>query len=74
MSVAKSEKVGFVERVKRYFRGMSNEMKKVHWPNRKELFIYTAVVIVAVAFVGLIIWLIDVGISTLINFVLNLGA
>jgi len=63
MSVAKTEKVGFVDRVKKLYRGVSNEMKKVHWPNRKELTAYTAIVLVSVFIVGFAIWIVDSGVS-----------
>ena len=45
MAVAKSEKPGFIERTKRYFRNMVQEMKKVVWPGKRDLAVYTAVVI-----------------------------
>lgn len=73
MSVAKGEKVGLVARAKKLFRGVFTEMKKVHWPNRRELLVYTAVVIISVAVVALIIWLVDLGIGAVINQLLDLG-
>ena len=44
-----------------------NELKKVHWPDRKQLVAYTGVVLVAVTIVGLIIWVFDQGLSFLIT-------
>lgn len=73
MSVAKGEKSGLVARTKKLFRGMHNEMKKVHWPNRREMIAYTVVVIFSVAVVALLIWLMDLGIGAIINKLLNLG-
>lgn len=45
-----------VEGVKRFFRNVSAELKKVNWPNRKELTTYTIVVIITVLVFSLIIF------------------
>jgi len=71
MSVAKTEKVGFVDRVKKLYRGVTNEMKKVHWPNRKELTAYTAIVLVSVFIVALAIWLIDSGLGFIMGLLMQ---
>ena len=71
MSVAKSEKVGFFGGLKRWFRSVCGELKKVHWPTKKEIVVYTIVVIVAVVLVGAGIWIADLGISYLMQFVLQ---
>ncbi|NLY75874.1 MAG: preprotein translocase subunit SecE [Firmicutes bacterium] len=42
---------------------MTAELKKVSWPNRKELTTYTAVVILTVVVVAFIIWVWDVGLT-----------
>ncbi|MFY9175619.1 MAG: preprotein translocase subunit SecE [Peptococcia bacterium] len=73
MSVAKSEKAGLLARIRKTFRGMHNEMKKVHWPNRREMTTLTVVVIFSVAIVALIIWLVDLGIGAIVNKVFGLG-
>lgn len=45
--------------VKKFFRNVVAELKKVNWPNRKELSTYTVVVIVTVLVVSLVIFLWD---------------
>lgn len=67
MSVVKSEKVRFSDRVKKLYRGVAQEMKKVHWPSRKELISYTLVVLSSVVIVGVAIWIIDSGVSVLME-------
>lgn len=47
----------------RFFRNVTAELKKVSWPNRKELTTYTAVVILTVVVVAFIIWVWDVGLT-----------
>lgn len=64
----KKDRVNHLEQVQKFLRGALNELKKVHWPNRREIIIYTTVVIVAVVAVGVLIWLFD----TLLSFILNL--
>ncbi len=55
------------ENVKGYFISVYNELKKVHWPDRRQMIAYTGVVLFAVALVALIIWLFDTGLSYLLE-------
>ena len=59
------KKPGFMQRVKRYSRASLNELKKVHWPNKKELVTYTGVVLASVVVVAAMIGLVDGGIGLL---------
>lgn len=60
-------KQGFVEKVKKYFREMKSELKKVVWPSRKQVLNNTGVVIVMVAICGLFIGGFDVILTNVIN-------
>ncbi|MFA6808011.1 MAG: preprotein translocase subunit SecE [Eubacteriales bacterium] len=78
MAVAKkAESNGFFSRFKnvgkrtQYIREVWNELKKVHWPTRQQLLTYTAVVFVTVAIVALLIWVVDSGLTFLLNYVLS---
>lgn len=53
------------EGFRRFFRNVMAELKKVNWPNRKELTTYTIVVIITVLVVALIIWVWDVGLTVI---------
>lgn len=55
----KRDRANRLEETKKYFRGVLNELKKVHWPNRREIMLYTAVTLVAVTLVGILIWVFD---------------
>lgn len=66
-SPAKKERVNYIERVEKFIKGTLNELKKVHWPSRKEIVVYTAVVVVAVIFVGALIWLFDSLLSVILG-------
>ncbi len=59
-------------RIKAFFKGVWTELKKVHWPSRKQLINYTLVVILAVVAMALIISLYDWIVSNLIQFILSL--
>ena len=59
--------------LKGFFKGVWSELRKVHWPNRKELVSYTGVVVVAVLAMALAISAFDWIISTLVNLLLGLS-
>lgn len=48
-----------------YFKGVLAELKKVNWPNRKELGTYTMVVIAAVFCSAVAIWVADTAITAI---------
>ncbi|MEW5761913.1 MAG: preprotein translocase subunit SecE [Bacillota bacterium] len=62
---------GGFKRAREFFQGVVQELKKVHWLNRRETLIYTAVVVVSVVVVGLIIWIADSILSTLVQLILT---
>lgn len=71
MSVAKGEKLSLIAKIKRLYRGVVSEMKKVHWPNRKEIMSYTVIVLVSVVIVGAVIWIFDYGVSALMTLLIK---
>ncbi|AGA67964.1 preprotein translocase, SecE subunit [Desulfitobacterium dichloroeliminans LMG P-21439] len=54
-----------------YFKGVWSELKKVHWPDRKQLLTYTGVVLIAVAFVAVLLWIVDSGFSIFVTKILG---
>lgn len=67
-NIVKKEKAPRLENVRKFLRGAYNELKKVHWPTRREVTVYTIVVLVAVVAVGLMIWLFD----SILSFIMQL--
>lgn len=63
----KKDRAQRAQQVKDYFRGVISELKKVHWPTRREVVIYTGVVVIAVIIVGILIWLFDAALSTVLG-------
>ncbi|KAB8127755.1 preprotein translocase subunit SecE [Gracilibacillus oryzae] len=50
-----------------FLKNVSREMKKVSWPRGRELTRYTITVIVTVVFVAIFFAIIDLGITQLLN-------
>jgi preprotein translocase subunit SecE len=70
--------VGFLARIGASFRrtgtffgDVVSELKKVRWPNRKELATYTVVVLVTVALLAIFFFLIDLGLSAIIDLIMG---
>lgn len=55
-----------------FFKNVVSEMRKVSWPRRKELTRYTIVVLSTVVFVALFFALVDLGITELFRWYLDL--
>jgi len=59
-------------RWKKFLREVKAELKKVSWPNRKELVAYTGVVFVSVLVVALMVWIVDAVFSEALKAILTL--
>jgi len=64
----------FPERTMGFFSDVRNEMRKVTFPNFKEVRATTTVVIITVFLFALYFWVIDLGINRVIQWVLHYGA
>jgi preprotein translocase subunit SecE len=71
MAVAKSEKQNLFTKVKKSFRNTVQEMKRVHWPGKRDLAIYTVVVIGVSLVMSLFIYILDSGIGALMKLILK---
>ncbi|QXM07297.1 preprotein translocase subunit SecE [Crassaminicella indica] len=54
-----TNKLGKSQNVGKYFKNVKAELKKVIWPNKKDLISYTTVVVVTCAITAAGIWLVD---------------
>ena len=61
----------FLVRTTQFLREVKIELKKVTWPSRKETLASTAVVIIIVVIISSFLGLVDMGLSSLIRFVLR---
>ncbi len=73
-AVVKGEKKGFFRRTKDYVKGTWSELKKVHWPNKKQIVNYTLVVLAAVLIMAVVLWVFDSVFSLLVGGLFNLFA
>ncbi|MBE3570513.1 MAG: preprotein translocase subunit SecE [Bacillales bacterium] len=60
-----------MSRIAQFFRNVTSEMRKVSWPNRKELTNYTITVIATVAFLTIFFAVVDLGISSIVRWILQ---
>jgi preprotein translocase subunit SecE len=42
-----------------FFKGVKSELKKVNWPNRKDMISYTTVVVVMCTVMSMFLWAVD---------------
>jgi preprotein translocase subunit SecE len=54
-----------IARLRRFLREVVAELRKVHWPTRRQIVVYTVVVLVFVAFMVTLVGLLDVGFQKL---------
>ena len=64
------KKVGFFAKAKKTSRASLNELKKVHWPTKKELFTYTNVVLSVVVIMAVLIWVVDAVVGNVFGFLI----
>lgn len=69
MSNRENEKQKMTTRVSSYFKGVKSELKKVNWPNKKELTNYTVVVIATTFALTLVIWGLDLIFQSLVTLI-----
>ncbi len=55
----------------KFFKDVWKELKKVNWPSRKELMQHTAVVIASIAIVAIVVWIMDLGLGSMLNMILG---
>ncbi len=63
---------GAFSRVKRFFRELKSELKKVVWPTKQQLIRNTIVVLLCVLAVGVFIWIFDAIASLGVNGIISL--
>ncbi len=69
MAAQTSTKKGAVKRISSFFKSSKAELKKVSWPNRKELINYTLVVVAVCILISLVVWFFDTGIHKIMSFI-----
>jgi len=60
---------GRVERARVFLSEVRNELKRVTWPSRKEVYATTVVVILFSVFFGLYLFALDYGLNTVVQWI-----
>jgi len=60
---------GWWDNSRNFLTEVRNEMRRVTWPSRKEVYATTVVVILTSAFFGIYLWGLDVTLSAAVNWV-----
>ena len=60
-------------KVKKFFKDFKGEWKKVTWPSKKTVLNHSLVVIVVVAVVGVVLFAMDTGLSSIIDGLVSLA-
>ena len=69
--VATKPKENFITKSIQFLREVKVELKKVAWPSRKQTFGSTLVVIILVTIIAFFLGAVDIGLSSLVKFVLR---
>lgn len=59
-------------RIKRFFRELKSELKKVVWPSKNQMVNNTLIVLLCVLIVGIFIWVFDAVAGLVINGIISL--
>jgi preprotein translocase subunit SecE len=60
---------GRIERARLFLSEVRNELKRVTWPTRKEVYATTVVVILTSLFFGIYLFAVDYGLNTLVGWI-----
>ena len=65
-----SNSMKFIGKIKTFFTDVYNELKRVTFPGKKELWIHTVITIVMIIVIAIIIGLFDLLLSEIVKFIL----
>ena len=72
-AVKKEEKkLGFFQRIGKWFRELKSELKKVVWPTKSQMVNNTVIVLVCTLIVGICIWVFDAVGGVVVNGLITL--
>jgi preprotein translocase subunit SecE len=69
LEIVKEAAGGRLERMRVFLLEVRNELKRVTWPSQKEVYATTVVVILTSVFFGLYLFLLDIGIDRLVQWI-----
>ena len=60
---------GRIERARLFLSEVRNELKRVTWPSQKEVYATTVVVILTSLFFGIYLWVLDLGVNAVVQWI-----
>ena len=60
-----------VKALTKHIKDVRQELRKVHWPNRRELTLFTSMVLMAIFFIGVFLWILDSGFAGVLGIILQ---
>ena len=64
---------GWIGRSRSFLSGVRNEMARVTWPSRREVYATTVVVLLTAIFFGLYLWGLDLAIDRIVRWIFRLS-
>ncbi len=61
--------MSFIQRIQKYLHEVRMELKKVHWPTRREFAVFFGIVISTIIVIGVFFALLDLGLTNIIEIV-----
>ncbi|MCW3491068.1 preprotein translocase subunit SecE [Dethiobacter alkaliphilus] len=55
----------------KHIKDVKQELKKVHWPSRREVTLFTSIVLMAILVIGVFFWILDTGFTGMLQFILR---
>lgn len=59
------------KKLRRFFHDVRIELKKVNWPSRRELMVFTSIVIIVILVFGAFFWVLDTGFTALLKLIIR---
>ncbi|MGI6327538.1 MAG: preprotein translocase subunit SecE [Dethiobacteria bacterium] len=63
--------MSYVKKVQRFFHEVRIELKKVNWPSRRELLLFTGIVIIVILIIGVFFWILDSGLTAILRLIIG---
>ncbi|HHT47073.1 MAG TPA: preprotein translocase subunit SecE [Firmicutes bacterium] len=63
--------MSYVKKMQRFFHDVRIELKKVNWPSRRELIVFTGVVIAVILIIGIFFWILDSGFTAILRLLIR---
>ena len=59
--------MNFLNRTSKFLSEIRSELKKVHWPTRRQFSVFFAVVLATVVAIGTFFWVLDYGLTIMVD-------